>query len=100
MFRKIVFGCCALGAMAGTPARADMPMLPPNYTTGIIAPVIMNQCTGGRCANNQAPQQRQAPQGSPEKTRITCANAHRMTPTPAQKAKHAQLIALCASIGL
>lgn len=100
MVRKYILACGALAAFAGIPAKADMPMLPPNYTTGIIAPVLMNQCTGGRCSGNNAPRQRQQQHGSAENSRATCANARNMTPTAEQKARHAKLLSLCSSIGL
>jgi hypothetical protein len=99
--RKYILACSALAAFASIPAKADMPMLPPNYTTGMMAPVIMDQCTGGRCSGNNAPRQRQRQQqGSSENSRATCANARNMTPAPEQKATHARLLSLCASIGL
>lgn len=100
MVRKFFLAGAVLAALIGSTAQADMPMLPPNYTTGVIAPVLMNHCNNGMCSGNQAPRQRQRQNGITPETRATCANARQMTPGAAQAAKHSRLISLCSSLGL
>lgn len=100
MARKYLIAFGVMSVFVGPSAEADMPVLPPNYTTGIIAPVLMNHCNTGTCSGNPAPRQRQQQNGIAPETKATCANARQMTPKPEQKAKHSRLISLCTSIGL
>lgn len=94
MIRKTLLACFGLAVLGTTPAAAQMPStFNPNMVSGVMNPVVNNQCSGNRC-KTRAPSQRQA-QGSPENSRATCARARTITPKPSEKAQLARLLSLC-----
>ena len=83
-----------LALIALSPATAQMSStFNPNLVGGVMNPVVTNQCSGERCGKQPAAQQPRT--ASPENSRAICARARTITPKPAERARLAQLLALC-----